>query len=159
MIPLLALGCQRSDDTMRKPPSFDALFGSQAFDPIVFRGKLERCRIELRVVARRPVVEESANPLVTLIDGVPKRITRVDDIGTGDFYLFGSVQLTGDRGRIYDCVVGVRDGPLRGAVVRICDGKLPHGPAESPYQAVYPISGYDVLPGPVEFEVVMFRYK
>ena len=144
---------------MRTPPSFDALFGPQAFEAIVFRGKLERCRIELRVVLRRPVVEESANPLVTLVDGVPKRVAGVEDLKAAGAYLFGSVQLTSDRGRIYDCVVRLRDGPLKGAVVRICDGKFPGGPAQSPYQAVYPISGYDVLPGPVEFEVVMFRYK
>lgn len=111
------------------------------------------------VLGKNLSLERSDNPTITLVDGEARRVTDAT-IDPTSLYVYASLKLQAPYGvRIYTYTVRVTEGPLKGAVIPLCDGNLPPD-IGSPYQAFFRLDdGYSIREGPLTVELVRYWAK
>ncbi len=151
---------------MKNSPRLDfhKMFGPQTSEFGIFRSSpdkaLDTYDAELRVVSgARATLEKSENRIVSCVSGEVVAVTE-PRFDPASMYVVGKVVLREKTGRrVYVYVLKVTSGALKGARIKLTDGRMPSS-VTAPYQGFFKLPSHLNLPeGPLDFKVVEWAKK
>lgn len=142
-------------------PPMARLFSGQSSDDAIVSSdpRLDSYAIRLRVVRGRDLRLDEGVPLVTLVEGRPTSVERIEPLPERA-YVHGTIDLQSERGgwNLYTVVLRVTSGPLAGALIDLRDGRV--SDAGSDHQAVYELpASSEIEDGDLEHEVAWVFMK